>query len=261
MPCACATCLQHAKTLGLGQKVLTQTVIRKAFRSEAKLWHPDRFENAPKQRLEAEEHFKLIQVAYRELWEHCEHPAVSASETTDAAPAAETEQAGPPAESIYTRAAQPETDPPLFFGGAPNCFVAPHFSRNANAIVLECSMEASERPLAVVDLSGRGARPEEFSQYLFLTNYRVFVRNAMRIIAFLWFGDLGPIRFVDLHRHGKPRFWIKIVDKVLNLDPKYSLEIYRRNGTLFHSIASEADDSVKKVIYNFLLQKKSETPS
>ncbi|MGA9465969.1 MAG: hypothetical protein WBV28_24480, partial [Terracidiphilus sp.] len=80
-------------------------------------------------------------------------------------------------------------------------------------------------------------------------------------VAFLWFSDLGDIRFIDQHRHGKSRFWVNIVDKLLDLDPKYSLEIYRGNGTFFHSIAGEADDSVKKVIYNFLLQKKSQARS
>jgi DnaJ domain len=263
MPCACKTCVHHAATLGLGQKLLTQAVIRKAFRSEAKRWHPDRFENEPTKRREAEEHFKLIQVAYRELWEHCEHPAVSASEVAepDQAPEAEPAHVHTPAENAFAAAHRAEEEQLLFFGGAPNCFVAPHFPRVAGSIVLECTMEATERPLAIVDLSGRGARPMEFSQYILLTSYRVFVRNVMRLVGFLWYSDLGSIRFVDLYRQGKHPLWVKFVDKVLDLDPKYSLEIYRRNGTLFHSIGGEADDSVKKVIYNFLLQKKSETPS
>lgn len=242
MPCACTTCLRHATTLGLGRKVVTQTAIRKAFRAEAKRWHPDRFENQPAQRLEAEEHFKLIQVAYRELWEHCENPAVSATESATAEPIPETEQAEPPAESIYTRPPEPEEDPPLFFGGAPYCFVAPNFPRNAGSIVLECHMEATERPLAIIDLSGYRADPPRFTQYIFLTSYRVFVRNALNIVAFLWFTDLGDIRFIDQYRHGKSRFWVGIVDSILKLDPKYTLEIYRRNGTFFHSIAGEADD-------------------
>lgn len=258
MPCACTTCLRHASTLGLGRKPVTQSAIRKAFRAEAKLWHPDRFENQPAKRLEAEEHFKLIQVAYRELWEHCEHPVVSATEAAVAEP--EPAPAPTPAETAFTGAApEPEEDPPLFFGGIPYCFVAPQFPRNAGSIVLECHMEATERPLAIVDLSGYRADPPRFAQYIFLTSYRVFVRNALNIVAFLWFTDLGDIRFIDQYRHGKSRFWISIVDGLLKLDPKYTLEIYRRNGTFFHSIGGEADDSVKKVIYNFLLQKKSQT--
>jgi hypothetical protein len=148
-----------------------------------------------------------------------------------------------------------------FFGGAPYCFIAPHFPVHAGSIVLECSMEATERPMAILDLSGYRTQPPQFSRYMLLTNYRVFVRNALNIVAFLWYNDLGEIRFIDQHRHGKSQIWISIVDHLLNLDPKYALEIYRRNGTFFHSVTSEADDSVKKVIYNFLLQKKSQTYS
>jgi hypothetical protein len=260
MPCACKTCLQHASTLGLGRKPPTKAAIRKAFRAEAKLWHPDRFENDPAKRLEAEEHFKLIQVAYRELWEHCENPAELLVEgaSADSVPSRPPEQ---PVADAFAGAPRAEEEPSLFFGGAPNCFVTPHFPRKAGSIVLECHMEATERPLAMVDLSGYRSDPTRFSQYIFMTNYRVFVRNALNIVAFLWYGDLGDIRFVDQHRHGKSRLWVKIADQLLNLEPKYSLQIYRRNGTFFHSIAAEADDSVKKVIYNFLLQKKSQTRS
>jgi hypothetical protein len=260
MPCACTTCLQHARTLGLGTRPPSKTAIHKAFREEAKLWHPDRFENNPTKRIEAEEHFKLIQVAYRELWEHCENPAKLFVEGAAEEPAAEA-VAPPPAETAYAGTPIPEEDPPLFFGGAPNCFVAPHFPPNAGSIVLECHMEATERPLAFVDLSPYRSQPPQFSQYIFLTSYRVFVRNSLNIVAFLWFSDLGDIRFIDQRRHGKSRFWVSVVDKVLDLDPKYSLEIYRGNGTFFHSIAGETDDSVKKVIYNFLLQKKSQARS
>ena len=56
MPCACTICLQHAKTLGLAPAPPSKTAIHKAYRAAAKLWHPDRFENNPTKRLEAEEH-------------------------------------------------------------------------------------------------------------------------------------------------------------------------------------------------------------
>lgn len=250
MPCACTTCLQHAATLGLGRKPPTKAAIRKAFRSEAKLWHPDRFENEPVKRFEAEEHFKQIQVAYRELWEHCESPVKNAP----TAPAPPQEQ---PAESVAASKPREEDTPPLFFGGAPNCFVSPHFPSAATEIIIEFSMEATERPLAIVDLSQRPSSPPKFAQYIFLTSYRVFVRNAFNIVASLWYGHLGDIRFVDLRRQGKSGLWRMIVDEILGLDPKYVLEIYRHNGDLLCSIADEADDSVKKVLYNFLLQKKS----
>lgn len=112
MPCACPTCLHHAEVLGLGKKSLTKIAIHKAFRAEAKLWHPDRFENNPAQRAEAEEHFKLIQVAYRELWEHCENPVQNSSEEVPADPVAPT--AGPADHTAYQTTV---TAPPLVAGG------------------------------------------------------------------------------------------------------------------------------------------------
>jgi hypothetical protein len=87
------------------------------------------------------------------------------------------------------------------------------------------------------------------------------VRDAMKIVSFLWFDDLGEVFFVDRNKHGKPRMWQWIVDSFPEIEPRFSLEIYRRNGTLLYSLASGADDRVKKVIYNFLLQKKSQARS
>ena len=74
MPCVCESCARHARTLGLEQTPRSRAPLRKAFRAAAKLWHPDRFERDPVLRLEAEERFKQIQVAYRELTEHYEDP-------------------------------------------------------------------------------------------------------------------------------------------------------------------------------------------
>jgi hypothetical protein len=48
---------------------------------------------------------------------------------------------------------------------------------------------------------------------------------------------------------------------MLGFEPKYSLVIGRHNGSHFHTIAGEADDRVKKVIYNFLLKQKPQTGS
>ena len=79
----------------------------------------------------------------------------------------------------------------------------------------------------------------------------------MKIVSFLWFDDLGDVFFIDRNKHRKPRFWQWIVDSIPGIEPRFSLEIYRRNGTLLYTLASGADDRVKKVIYNFLLQKKS----
>lgn len=110
-------------------------------------------------------------------------------------------------------------------------------------------------------MSAGASRSKRHGEYILLTSYRIFVRNAMGIVSFLWFDDLGEVFFLDRNKHQKPRIWQWTVDVFPEIEPRFSLEIYRRNGTLLHSIASGADDRVKKVIYNFLLQKKSQPRS
>ena len=258
MPCVCQRCLQHAKTLGFASKPPTQAGVRKAFRAAAKLWHPDRFEKMPAKRAEAEEHFKHIQVAYRELLEHCESPVELWPRRSSAQPTGSNH--GP---AHGPSASTPKNDDglPLSFGGAPYCFVAPDFSAYANEIILASRLENSEKVLAFVDLSGGVSLGRRRGEYILLTSYRIFVRDALNIASFLWFTDLGEVLFVDRNKHGKPRIWQWIVEMFPDIEPRFSLLIYRRNGTLLYSLADGADDRVKKVIYNFLLQKKSQTRS
>jgi hypothetical protein len=258
MPCVCERCLLHAKTLGFAPKPPTKAVIRKAYRVAAKLWHPDRFEKLPAKRAEAEEHFKRIQVAYRELWEHCEASARSAQGRAQDKPA---ERKKGPGQGSSGQPPKSSKEPLISFEGAPYCFVAPDFSPYANKIILETRLEESEKLLAFVDLSAGASRSRSPGEYILLTSYRIFVRDAMKIVSFLWFDDLGKVFFVDRNKHRKPRFWQWIVDLFPGIEPRFSLEIYRRNGTLLYSLASAADDRVKKVIYNFLLQKKSRARS
>jgi DnaJ-like protein len=249
MPCVCPTCVEQAEFLGLTQAGPTKAAIRKAYKTEAKRWHPDRYEKNPAQRHEAEEHFKLIQVAYQTLSEHCEKPLVLPVE--ELAPAE--------AEAAAEQPDQPPM-PSLFFGNLSGCFTAPNFNAAANRVILAVRMEPTERPLAFVDLS-RGVRKEGIpSQYVLITNYRLVVRNALNIVAFLWFTDLGEIGFIDRLTEGKPRFWQYAVEK-LGLRPKYSLVISRHDGSPFHAIEGEADDRVKRVIYNFLRQIQSQKRS
>jgi hypothetical protein len=242
MPCACKRCLHHCRTLGIAPKPPSKIAIRKAFRAEAKLWHPDRFERDPVKRLDAEEHFKGIQVAYRELWEHCENP-----------------------EELTLGRSAPKTvvkkeEPVIFFGGAPRCYAPPHLPLRAEEIIVDLLYE-KERVLGFVDLSGRGSRTGKLSQYILLTSDRTFVRDSLNIVSMIWHTDLGKINLVDLHRDGKPDVWQRIVEYISGTETRYSLEIFRSNGSHFYSITSQADDSVKKVIYNFLLQKKSKPRS
>ena len=214
------------------------------------------------QRLEAEEHFKLIQVAYRELSEHFETPQelpvedIPVSAEADSDPFARQHDSG----DFRDTPAPVQDTPSIFFGNLPGCFTAPNFSAAANRIILDARMEPTEKPLAFVDLSHGLKHDGNPSQYVLLTSYRMIVRNALNIVAFLWFTDLGPVGFIDRLTHGKHRLWKSLVEAV-GLDPKYSLVINRHNGSHFHTIASEADDRVKKVIYNFLLKQKPQTSS
>jgi hypothetical protein len=72
---------------------------------------------------------------------------------------------------------------------------------------------------------------------------------------------LGRIILVDLRKDGKLGIWQSLVERMSGTEQKYALEIYRRNGESFCSIVNEVDDSVKKVIYGFLVQMKPQSRS
>ncbi len=158
MPCACERCLRHSRTLGLPAKPPSKGAIRKAYRTSAKLWHPDRFENNPVKRLEAEEQFKVIQVAYRELWEHCETP--------------EKKPADDAGQRTAERHAPNYAPPPIFFGDAPGCFTFPHFPPSV-VNVIASHLQETESAAAFVELSAAGVRREIGSQYILLTSQRI----------------------------------------------------------------------------------------
>ena len=263
MPCVCEQCVEHGKALALDGRGPSKAAIRKAYKTAAKRWHPDRFEHNEVQRLEAEEHFKLIQVAYRELSEHCEIPQELPVEDIPVSANADSADgdtyAGRQDFGDFRNTPAPVQDTPsIFFGNLPGCFTVPNFSAAGNRIIVTSRMEPTEKPLAFIDLSHGMKHDGNPSQYVLLTNYRIFVRNYLNIVAFLWFTDLGTVSFIDRLTHGKHRLWKSVVEAI-GLDPKYSLVINRHNGSHFHTIASEADDRVKKVIYNFLLKQKPQT--
>jgi hypothetical protein len=262
MPCVCERCARHAQTLGLEQTPRSRAPLRKAFRAAAKLWHPDRFERDPIKRLEAEEHFKQIQVAYRELTEHYEEPVKWPVESGSAGSGF-----GEPAFAAsgytaprYTAPGHTPPDnaaaaPPISFGGAPSCFVAPDFSPIAVRIIVRHLRDA-ERAFAIVDLSGPASLPGSFAQFILLADEGIFVRDSRDLVSLLWYAHLGEIRLVAKPRRGLPGLWQRFLERLSGTEQKYQLEIWRRDGTLFHTIAGQVDDSIKKVIYNFLQQKR-----
>lgn len=249
MPCVCAQCLQHFRTLGLAEGADSKTAIRKGYHEAAKTWHPDRFENNPAQRIEAEEKFKVIQAAYTELTEHFDHPLKPAME-----PAMEPSME-PAAGDFFVRPTPTDSEPRISFNGAHGCYTEENFPPKALEIAWSHVREP-DRALAMVDLSRHGSPLGDLSQYILFTRHGIYVRDAHGILALLWYEDLGELRFVDQRKQGKLPLRHRFIEKISGTEQKYSLEIYRRDGTLFYAIASQADDSVKKVIYNFLQQKK-----
>jgi hypothetical protein len=115
---------------------------------------------------------------------------------------------------------------------------------------------ASPTARSRLSTSRHGSPLGDLSRYILFSLHGIFVCDTLNQILLLWYEDLGELRFVDQRKRGKLPLWHRFIEKISGTEQKYSLEIYRRDGTLFYAIASQADDGVKKVIYNFLQQKK-----
>jgi curved DNA-binding protein CbpA len=240
MPCICDQCIEHCRTLDLVDGPASKDAIHIAFREAAKRWHPDRFESEPSIKPLAEEYFKHVQVAYRELMEHYTDGDEFSQHSSPERPGA-----------AHTSAAS------ISFGNAARCFTAPDFSPYAEEVIAKC-MRSFDSALAIVDLSSAEA-VGGFSEFILFTGHGVFVRDQHRIVSLMWYSDLGEIRLMDQRIHGKLSFLQRLAERVSGERQSYLLQIYRLDGTLFYSISDRADDSVKKVIYNFLLRKKHQT--
>lgn len=266
MSCNCEQCVQNAKTLGLETGDTSQDAIHRAYRDAAKQWHPDRFESDPDHRPEAEEHFKQVQIAYRALTEHHENPAQLPSAalfTKPARPTRPTKAPQPGASARRNAATQPKTSEapnplaPLSFGNLPGCFTGPHFPPNVQKVI-DAHLGHEHTALAIVDLTRVGAPGGELSQFMLLASHGVLLRDILNMTSLVWYSDLGEITMVDQRRSGKLGLWQRLLEKISGTPYKYALHIHRRNGAQFCTLAGEADDRVKKVIYNFLLRQKYE---
>ena len=254
MPCACDQCRRHAGVLGLGRQPLTRPVLRKAFLAAAKQWHPDRFERDPVQRAAAEERFKLIEAAYRELWEHVKRPVRPTRDGWAGQEAGTASGAEPGAPATGATPKQPAL-PHIFLGGMPGGYDAAHFPHAVREIVA-AHLQETERALAFLDLSTTPKRPGDLSQYLLLTSYRIFYRERMGIVSLLWYVDLGEISLTEPPPDRKPSLRQRIRARFSPLQRTSTLEIHRHTGALFCTLTAEADDTAKKVVYNFLRQVK-----
>jgi hypothetical protein len=238
MPCICKSCLEQSRVLGAGEAFTSKHALHKAYRTAAKRWHPDRFEADERKRLDAEERFKRIQSAYRQLCEHFENPVRR------------------PREQEYVTPLRTQAPPTILFGGAPGCFTGPHFPALVRECIIATRPESSETPVGFVDMVPEKAT---ISRYILLTNHRMYIRDATELLTVIWYDDLGDIRLVDRSAGKKPGLWRKLVARLSSTRQKYELHIYRQNGSRFYTLGDRPDDRVKKVIYNFLLQMKSKS--
>jgi hypothetical protein len=126
MSCDCARCREHYKTLGIAYGIPEEPAIEEAYRESVKQWHPDLYENFPSLRADAEEHFKHIQIAYRELKEHS-GASPQSPEGSAAARPEETPYSAPFSASSYA----PSPDP--FSAPVSSSFSSSSFSASASA--------------------------------------------------------------------------------------------------------------------------------
>ncbi len=192
-------------------------------------------------RAEAEEHLKHIQIAYKQLQEH-----------NGAAVTAPVEVAPPSRVSEQSAELTPEKPaaeaPTLSLGGAPGTQTGPHFTQEVEEIVSQ-HIGKLGTALAIVDLTGSN----RYSQFLLLAQLGLMARDGRNIVSLLWYKDMGEIRLID--KQSKSGMWQSLTGGSSS-QSKYVLEIYRNNGMLFLSIAGQVNDNVKKIIYDFLLNRK-----
>jgi hypothetical protein len=89
----------------------------------------------------------------------------------------------------------------------------------------------------------------------------LYIRDSTDILAVIWYSDVGEVTLTELS-HGKLQgTWQRIAEKIAGKPQQYALRIGQLNGKLFRELVEQPDDRVKKVIYNFLRQMKSESQS
>ncbi len=88
----------------------------------------------------------------------------------------------------------------------------------------------------------------------------MLIRNASDILSVIWYADLGEIKLID-QAGKKPGTWQRIAETIAGKTQRYTLEINRLNEIQFSAFTDRPDDRVKKVVYNFLRQMKSNSQS
>lgn len=201
-------------------------------------WHPDRFQGNERKRLEAEEQFKRIHSAYQVLCEHFENPRRR------------------PRESEFVTPLRTEKPPTIFFGDAPGCYAAPNFPPTVQACIVASRPETSETPVGFVDMAPEKA---QISQFILLTNHRMYIRDETELLSVIWYDDLGEVNLIDIAAGKKKGMWQRIAGQISGRGQRFALAIGRQDGKHFYTLEDRPDDRAKKVIYNFLLQMKSKS--
>lgn len=234
MVCGCDRCMVHLRTLGIDEMPQSADVIKEAYRDSVKVWHPDRFEGDSRLRAKAEEQFKRVQVAFRELTEHGSKQGVKGCE----------------AESR-----EREVAPSVPFGNFKGCLSATEIPTGLDRrIKKQTGMKVGEKILGIVDLSHTTDKPGDYSKFLLLTNRGIWVNDTFTSTVFLSYRDLGQVRLID-HQNldRKLGWWKRQVERASGTNQKTSLEISKRDGSHFFTLSAPADDSIKAVVNNFLL--------
>jgi len=249
MSCDCGKCKEHYRTLGIAYGIPSESEIQEAYKESAKQWHPDLYENFASLRADAEEHFKHIQIAFRELKEHNAIGGEAPTQSARTESPSQSSRTGSQSQSGGAEAVRetPRDTPAISFGGALGCQVAPDFTQEAQEIISR-NLGKLGTAVALVDLGG------SYAQFMLLAQLGMMVRDNRNLVSMLWYKDLGDINLIE--KQGKGGMWQSLVGGASGGQAKSVLEIYRNNGTLFHSISSQVDDSVKRVIYDFLLHEK-----
>jgi hypothetical protein len=248
MSCECGKCREHYRTLGIAFGIPEESAIEEAYREAVKQWHPDLYENYASLRADAEEHFKQIQIAFRELKGHNAAVVGSPVESSVVRPKAVERvdiQPREEAPSITFSAA-----PAISFDNAPGCLVASQFTDEVKEII-ERHLAKSDTPLAIIDLNGGRSRAT-YSHFFLLTNRGILVRDTRNVLSLLWYKDLGELAYTEKGSAGKSVFW----QQISGGGPKRSLQIHRSDGNHFFSIPDAVDDNIKEVLHNFLSRQK-----
>lgn len=233
MGCLCEQCIRHSKTLGLRAGSAPEAEIRKAYRRAAKAWHPDRFANDAAKRLEAEERFKQIQEAFRELIEHNPHGWVA------------------PAEIMEPNPAPKRNVPTILFDGSYGCYSMPDMPPVAERII-ERTLGQLDSALAIIDLGGNG----DFSEFMLLATHGVMMRDGLHIVSLVSYADVREVRIIDRNLQPRSGWGQRLIAKITNARPRYALEIVKNDGTVFCSLDKQMNDGAKTVVYRFLQEQK-----